>query len=125
MLAAYYYGATRDPENIDYLLDYLEVAGNDPSGEKWRWMVQAVYLARYAAKDTDRALVIAQKLTNLRLQNPEIPVWTLHMAPFILADVGEKQAARDLAKVILGSTDQIHPNEIKFMLNYIENSAEK
>ena len=119
MMAAYYFSSTQRPADVKYIIDFLEVAGNSSYGEKWRWLVQAIYLARYRTENMPRALELAKKLANLRTENPEIPVWTLHMAPFILADQGEEEAARELMKVILGSAQNLHPNEINFMLKYI------
>lgn len=125
MLAAYYYGSTQRYADAKYLIDFLEVAGNSAYGEKWRWLVQAIYLARYRTENIPRALSIAKKLADLQAKNPEIPVWTLHMGPFILADQGDKQAATELMKVILGSTKNLHPNEINFMIDYIDRAEGK
>ncbi len=124
MLAAFYFGASQDSEDVTKVVDFLEDVGYSTYGEKWRWLVHAVYLARYREKDTDRALELAKKLAELRLEKPEMPVWTLHMAPFILADLGEDEAADELLKVILGSAKDLHPNEINFMMNYLDRQSQ-
>lgn len=123
MLAAFYFGASQDPEDTIYVINFLEDAGDDTYKEKWRWLVHAVYLARYREKDIEHALEIAKTLADLGLKKDDIPVWTLHMAPFILADMGEEEASRELLKVILGSAQNLNPNEINFMINYIESRS--
>lgn len=121
MIAAYYFGATHDPENSLHIVDFLEVAGQDHRREKWRWLAQAVYMARYRAEDMDRALDLAHQLSDMGQEHLELPLWTRHMPSFVLAAQGEKQAARDLMEVILGSAEGLHPTEIKFMQDYLEN----
>lgn len=119
MLAAYYFGASRDKENLKYVVDYLAEVGNSSVGEKWRWLAQAVYIARFRMDDLDRALELAYTLSNLSSYNAQMPIWTKQMPAFVLAAQGEKEAAKELMKVILGSTKNLHPNEINYMEAYI------
>lgn len=120
MLAAYYFGATRDPDDALILTDFLETAGTDPYGEKWRWLAQAVFLARYRAEDLDRALELAYKLQNMAETDPNVPIWARSMPAFVLKAQGETEAARLLLQAILGSAKDLHPNEMNFMQGYIE-----
>jgi hypothetical protein len=119
MLAAYYFGATRDKEDLEYIVDYLEEVGNTSVGEKWRWLVQAVFISRFKMNDLDRSLELAYKLSSLSSYNSQMPIWTKQMPAFVLAAKGEKEAAKELMKVILGSTKNLHPNEVNYMEAYI------
>ena len=56
MMAAYYYGMTKSPQDVAIIVDYLRVVGSSGVGEKWRWLAQAVYLAQHRMYDVDLAL---------------------------------------------------------------------
>lgn len=117
-LASYYFGAVQKPEKLYPVLNYLEVAGQGAEGEKWRWLAQAVYLARFRIKDKDRALELAKVLANT--SNPDVPAWVLQMPAFIMVDRGEKEAAYALmAKILQSSASSLHPNEIYSTKIYI------
>lgn len=119
MIAAYYFGATNTSEDLKHIVDFLEIAGNDSRAEKWRWLVQAVFLARFRMDDLDRGLELAYKLSSLSSYNSQMPIWTRQMPAFVLAAKGEKEAAKELMRVILGTTKNLHPNEINFMEAYL------
>ncbi len=121
MLAAYYFGATNDPQDAMLIVDFLEDVGNDPRGEKWRWLTQAVFLARYKGEDTDRALKIAEKLSKLYYQNNDMPIWTLQMPAFILEARGENAAARTLLDTIFRTTPDLSANDVNFLDDRIKN----
>lgn len=117
-LASYYFGAAQDPAQLKYVVDYLEEAGNNPEGEKWRWLAQAVYLARFKMKDMDRALELARKLSVL--DSPDVAQWARNMPANILNAKGEKEAAYDLLVGILKeSADKMKPNEVNATIAYI------
>lgn len=121
-IAAYYYGSLEgEPEKIRYVIDYLRRVGNSPVGEKWRWMVRAVFLARYKAKDLDYALEIARDLAALANHpDADMPNWTRQMPAFILNAQGEQQAAYDLMIEVLKSVgDKIDPAEVNQSVFYI------
>jgi hypothetical protein len=122
IIAAYYFGATRDPIDSMHMINFLDVVGRNPDKENnWRWLAQGIYMARYRAHDNDRALEMAYKLAEMGKENADLPLWTRHMPSFVLAAQGEKQAARDLMKAILGSAENLHRSEIRFMQDYLEN----
>lgn len=120
-LAAYYFSATQNPkEQISHVINYLELIGVRPEGEKWRWMAQAIYLARHKANDIPEARRLAKKLASV--YKPGMPAWTLHTEAMLADTMGDKQAAYGMMKSILTSkTDQLDPAEVNFMLDYICN----
>ncbi len=119
MLVAFYFSATQNPkEHIPYLISYLEEVGARPEGQKWRWLVQAVYLARHKLEDKQEALRISYKLKDM--YQPGMPAWVLNMPAFISLDMGDKQVAYDLFVEILKSSAQdLHPNEVNWMVENI------
>ncbi len=119
MAAAYYFGATQVPEDINVIVDYLSEAGNNAEGEKWRWLAHAVFLARYRMHDLEYALELAYKLADL--QNPDMPIWARQMPIFVLTALGEKEAAKTIIESLLATESQnLHPNEVNFMQSFIE-----
>lgn len=117
-IAGYYFGSLQTPSKFYPVLDYLEVAGNKNSGEKWRWLLQAIYIARFQIKDLDRAEEIAKKMS--LLNNPAIPSWAKQMPAFILTAKGEKEAAYALMLQILKTeSKKMAPQEVFQMKTYI------
>ena len=46
------------------------------------------------------------------------------MPAFVLTEVGEKEAARDLLRAIIESATQLSPAEVEFMQDYIDTRLE-
>lgn len=117
-LAAYYFSAHQDPEAIDGVVDYLAEIGQRPGTEKWRWLGQAVYLARFVQHDYDKALMLAEKLAALDYEH--LPTWTKQMPAFVMMQKGDKEGAYEILLNILGSqVTQLQAPEINFMREYI------
>ncbi len=117
-LASFYFGAVQDTSKMPPLLDYLHVAGQRPGGKRWRWLAQAVYLARFKMNDLDRALVHAKALA--ALENKDMPTWTRQMPAFVMNAQGNKEEAIGMLLEILESgEDSIHPNEVNHTREYI------
>lgn len=118
-LAAFYFGATQTPkEQLGPVIDYLEIAGQRPGKDKWRWLAQAVYLARYKKEDLGRALQLANILSNLN--QPDLPLWAKSMPAFVMRAKGDKQAAYEIMMNILSSgVRTLSPIEIRFLRDNI------
>jgi hypothetical protein len=117
-LAAYYYGATQDKSDLTPIIDYLEVIGQRPEPQKWRWLAQAVYLARFEQNDLQRALDLANKLANL--PRDDLPLWARQMPALVMNAGGQKEAAYAVMMSTLTSEiDNLSPPEILFLRNYI------
>jgi hypothetical protein len=120
-LAAYYFGATQNPkEQLGPVLDYLEVQGQRSETDKWRWLAQAVILARYNKKDMPRALELANKLSG----TPNVPMWAKAMPAFVLRAEGDKEAAYTVMMGILSSgAKSLSPYEIRLLRDNICNQT--
>ena len=117
-MAAYYFGASQEPKKIRPIIEYLRKAGNNSNDEKWRWLVQGIYLARFKLNDMKLALEMADELAEL--DNDEMPAWARRMRVNILNQSGEKEAALELMLAILADkADKLHPNEVNAMVGYI------
>jgi hypothetical protein len=98
-MAAYLFSGTQRPEDTRHLVDYLEQHGKRDVGKKWRWLAQAVYIARYKLKDLGRAREVAKILAEA--PDPEIMDWARSLQIFVLLDLGEKEAARAILQQML------------------------
>lgn len=117
-LAAYYFSANQDTEAIDPIIDYLGEIGKRPGPQKWRWLAQAVYLARFVQHDYDKALALANDLA--ALDYPGMPTWTKQMPAFVMLQKGNKEGAYEIMVNILGSeVKSLQAAEINFMRAYI------
>ncbi|HEY8191218.1 MAG TPA: hypothetical protein VIG74_02245 [Alphaproteobacteria bacterium] len=117
-LAAYYFGGAQEGTDISPVIDYLAEIGRRPEGDKWRWLAQAVYLARFRQNDLNHALALAEELSGKWKEGR--PGWMKQMPAFILSAQGDKKAAYELTmQIIKDESDKLHPEEINSMVVYM------
>lgn len=117
-LAGYYFGASQDPSELGPLIEYLRVVGKDPAADKWRWLGQAVFLARHRMNDMKLALSLAEELA--ATYKPGMPAWPLQMKAIIASDMGDKDMAYGMMLEMLQTeADTMDPIEVKFIIDYI------
>lgn len=117
-LAAFYFSANQDKQAIDPIIDYLAEIGLRPGPQKWRWLAQAIYLARFVQHDYDKALMLAEKLASL--DYPGMPTWTDQMPAFVMMQQGDKEGAYQIMVNVLGSeVRNLQAAEVNFMREYI------
>ncbi len=121
MIAAYYFGATKDTKKIKVIVNYLSKVGSIEDGDKWRWLAHAVFLARYRMRDIDLALELAYKLAKMQPVGDSLPLWARHMPAFVLTAMEEKQAAKALLEAQLLTNKKLDPIEKNFIKDYLIN----
>lgn len=118
-LAAYYFGAAKENDQLKHLVDYLAHVGLDNQNERWRWLAHAVFLARFKLEDQPRALELAQKLASI--SDEHMPGWTKVMPAYVMNTMGNKKEARDLFLLILADpnsfSDQADINQSCWYIN--------
>jgi hypothetical protein len=119
MVAAYYFGGTPVPKDLGVIVDYLGTVGKNPAGNKWRWLAQSVYLARYRMHDLPLALDLAYKLSHMEPVGDRLPIWAQQMPAYILKEQGDKEAARAIAEGVLLSGEKLHQAEVNYLKGYI------
>jgi hypothetical protein len=117
-LAGYYFGQSPVPDDLRRIVAYLRTIGARDPARHWRWLAHAVYLARHRLHDVALALEVARDLAGLA--GSEAPLWVRQMPAFVLADVGEREAARDLLETILATDRNLSDGEIVFMRHFID-----
>lgn len=117
-LAAYYFGGVEDsPDKIGHVVTYLADNGQKLYPQKWRWLAQAVYLARYKQNDLPKALSLANTLASLKTDTAP---WARQMPAFVQLQMGHKEAAYDIMLQMMQSEmDKLPPQEINAMKDYI------
>jgi hypothetical protein len=117
-LASYYFSNVKDAEKLKSLVLYIQRVSTKPDFEKWKWLAQAITVARFNLKDNDLALEMAHELAGMYEEG--MPAWVKQMPAFILNAKGNKQEAFDVMMSILQSeVDTMHPAEIYFTKDYI------
>lgn len=122
-LAGYYFGQSRNPDQVRHIVRYLQQLAVKNPQKHWRWLAYSVYLARHRVKDQTLALELAYQLAALPVA--DMPIWTRQMPAFVLADIGENEAARDIMEAILATSPGLQQAEQNFIRNYIDTRLEK
>jgi len=118
-LVSYYYGASqKHKEHMPFVVDYLEQHADRDPVKKWWWYSQAIYHVKHKLKDTDRALVIANKMAKLP-RDTKMPIWGWQMEAFILEDRGEYKAACDIILNLLDTYKGLSQGEVNFMMHFV------
>ena len=118
VLVGYYFSQSQNPADVRIVISFLaHIAIRDPE-RNWRWLAHAIYLARHRVGDMNLALSLAYRMAAIK--SPGIPIWARQMPAFVLAEVGEREAARELMEAIMDSQIDLEPSEIEFMRNFIE-----
>lgn len=116
-MAALYYGLTPDHDDLRQMVMVLLDRGRRDPSLNWRWLAQATFLARHRLDDLPLALEIAHVAAQAR--GPGVPLWVRQLPAFVLAAMGQDEAARMLIKSILDSETNISPAELRFMQMFI------
>lgn len=110
-MATYYYSQTQRHNDVRYIIDYLDEHSKNREQEKWWWTVQASYLAYHKLDNLDRAILIAERLRNVR----GIPLWAQQFPAFLYEEKGEFDAALAIIQNILQHEEHFTQTELNFM----------
>lgn len=116
-LAAYLFGSVKQADHIKHLVDYLAKVGEVDEAQNWRWLSQAVYIARFELDDQPLALKLAYRLA--ALNQPDMPIWTKQMPAFVMSKTGQKKAGRDLMLTIAATDKSMAQPDINQTCWYI------
>jgi len=122
-VAAYYFGQTPDPEGLRRIVAYLGRIGARDPARNWRWLTHAAYLARHRLHDLPLALAVARHLAGLPAG--VAPLWVRQMPAFVLAELGEHEAARGLMATILATDANLSPDEAALIERFIDRQEQR
>lgn len=115
-MATYYFSQTQNPNDVRYIVDYLDEYTDGRVKDKWWWVVQGVYLAQHKLNDTERALRLSQRLHGVR----GIPIWAQQMPALVMEKRGEFDDALALIEDILKHPEDFSQGELNFMRYFID-----
>lgn len=119
-LAGFYFSALQEPEKYRPVLGYLRDVGLRAEGDKWRFLVQAVVVARKIMGDLDTSLALANELAKHPKEG--IPLFTKQMPAFVLREKGDKEMAYTImVEILKSSAERLRPEEINQMVYHICN----
>lgn len=100
LMASQLYAQVPDPRRQRFMLEFVyEQYFKDPA-RRWRWLAQAAIMAKHRLHDLPLALKFARAIA---AHSPNAPSWARQMHIFVLADMGEYEAARILLGGLLAS----------------------
>mgnify|MGYP005813041375 CR=1 FL=1 len=103
------------PEKQRQMLEFVDRAFHADPDRRWPWLAHAVYLARHRLHDERLALRYAEDLAAYAT-GPGVPDWAKQMRIFVLADLGEVDAAKVLLGALLASGTLTDAHERRFLL---------
>ncbi|MBI2969382.1 MAG: hypothetical protein HYY36_01410 [Gammaproteobacteria bacterium] len=119
--AARVYSEVQDDEKKRLMIAFVRDRFIEAPDERWPWVAHAVYVAKHRLEDPDLALQLAADLRT-RTSADRVPSWARQMELFILADMGETEAARFLLGAMIVNGVATDPNEIRFLQDRIDQS---
>lgn len=115
-MATYYFSQTQNPNDVRYLVDYLDEYTDGRAKQKWWWVVQGVYLAMHKLQDNNRAYELSERLRGVR----GIPIWAQQMPAFVAENKGEFGDALSIIQDILKHPEDYSQGELNFMKYFID-----
>lgn len=124
LAAARVYGSVNDRAKQRVMTDFIfEKFTQDPD-KHWRWLANAVIIAKHELKDMQLALKYAEALAD-STTSENVPYWAKDMKIVVLEDMGEIEAAKVLVGGLIASGEITDPNELNFLQNKIREIEEK
>lgn len=115
LLASHVYSQVPDPERQRRMLRVVRDAFEADPDRRWRWLAHAALVARHRLGDTPLAIEFATAITR-QATGPTVPGWARQMSVLLLADTGEREAARVLLGGLIDAGLLTDPAELRFLL---------
>jgi hypothetical protein len=119
LLASQVYSQVPDGARQRAMLDFVYRKFLEDPLHRWRWLAHGALIARHRLNDHDLALRYARAIAD-EADAPTVPSWAKQMHIFLLADLGEVEAARILLGGLLDSGAVTDPREQRFLLERLE-----
>jgi len=117
--AARLYGEFADPPQQRLMLEFVYEAFLEAPDRRWQWLAHAVYLAKHRLGDLSLALKYATALAE-HTRAGAAPAWARQMHLFVLADMGEVEAAKVLLGGLLAAGEITDRKEHAFLERRLE-----
>ena len=114
LAAARLYADVPSPPKQRQMLDFVYREFLIDPNRRWPWMAHAVFVARHRLHDMKLALKYADALAEFA-SGPKVPDWAKQMRIFVLADMGDAEAAKVLLGGLIASGEIKDPHELEFL----------
>ncbi len=114
LLAVRIYGLVDDAGRKRVMLEFVRAAFVERPRDRWRWLAEAIIIAKHQLDDQELALEYA-RLLRQKTRPGEIPFWARDLQLMVLEDMGELEAARILIGGMLASGEIEDPHELRFL----------
>jgi|CXWL01.1.fsa_nt_gi hypothetical protein len=116
-MATYYFSQTQNTADVRYVVDYLYIHSTRDVGNKWWWLVQAIYLSMHKLDDKDLGLKVSAPLVH-----KDVPVWAQQMAAVVREKRGEMEDAYNIMQTIKERAEakDIKDMDLKYMTYFIK-----
>jgi hypothetical protein len=112
LMAAQVYGAVADEAKQRHMCAFVRRQFDRDPDRRWRWLAHCALMAKHRLNDRPLALSYAEAIAQ---KARHASGWARQMRIFILADLGEIEAARVLLGGLLESGEVTDPKEIHFL----------
>lgn len=119
LAASQVYGAVADPARARLMLDFVYARFEEDPNRRWPWLAHAALVAKHRLHDLPLARRYAQAI-RLRATGPQVPAWARELEVFVLEDMNELDAARQLIGGLLAGGQITDPHELKFLAQRLE-----
>ena len=119
LAASQVYGAVGDPARARLMLDFVYARFEEDPDRRWPWLAHAALVAKHRLHDLPLARRYARAI-RLRATGPRVPAWARELEVFILEDMNELDAARQLIGGLLAGGQITDPHELKFLAERLE-----
>jgi hypothetical protein len=112
LMASQVYTQVPDAARERRMCEFVRRQFDQDPDRRWRWLAHCAIMAKHHLHDPRLALSYADAIT---LRARHASNWARQMRIFILADLGEREAARVLLGGLLASGEVTDPKEIHFL----------
>ncbi|MEM7540799.1 MAG: hypothetical protein AAF384_04340 [Pseudomonadota bacterium] len=124
LAASRLYAEVPDPKRQRKMLAFIEREFIDLPERRWRWMTQAIYVAKHRLEDLPLALSLAETLAAAETVE-DIPNWARQMRIFVLEDMGQLEASKVIIGGLLESGEITDEHEQWFLSQRLAELEEK
>jgi hypothetical protein len=116
-MAMHLYAQVPDEGRKRQMLNFVHSQFLVDPARRWRWLALAAITAKHQLRDLPLALTYSESITRLA---PAAGSWARQMRIFILADMGEHEAAAVMLGGLLESGEVIDATETYFLMSRLK-----
>ncbi|MES2563223.1 MAG: hypothetical protein V4637_10895 [Pseudomonadota bacterium] len=117
LMATHLYAQVADEHRKRQMLEFVHSQFLVDPDRRWRWLALAAITAKHQLRDLPLALTYSESITR---SAPAAGSWARQMRIFLLADLGEHEAAAVMLGALLASGEVTDAAETHFLMSRLE-----